>query len=90
MYKGASDSKEIKNRMSLWFISAVLIIDVTWLITLGERRAKSTVGVWNFNLRSSQAQFFSLFLSLLQTNDGLEILFLFAPLQISSQKKTIL
>lgn len=58
MYKGVSDSKVIKNRVSLWFIFAVLIIDATWLITFGERRPKSTMGVWNFNLRSSQAQVF--------------------------------
>jgi len=46
--------------------------------------------VWNFNLRSSQAQFFffSFFLSLLQPNDGLET-FIWA-LQLSSQKKNIL
>jgi hypothetical protein len=49
-YKGASDKEVIKNLMSLWFISVVLIIEVMWLITFGERRAKSTMGVWNFNL----------------------------------------
>ena len=74
MYMRVSDSKVAKNRTFLWIISVVLINDVTWLMTFGERRAKSTKSVWNFNLRSSQAQlsFHFFFLSLLQPNDGLE------------------
>ena len=56
MYMRVSDSKVAKNRTFLWIISVVLINDVTWLMTFGERRAKSTKSVWNFNLRSSQAQ----------------------------------
>lgn len=67
MYKGVSGSKVMKNCMSLWFISVVLITDVTWLITFGERRAKSTMGVWNLNLRSSQVLFFNFFFYFSQT-----------------------